>query len=50
MTANRNARLQSVKWSWCFRDLPFSFSDLGGLEHELGDVAEESALAEVDLF
>jgi len=33
-----------------FRDLRFSFSDLGGLEHELGDVGEESALAEVDLF
>jgi hypothetical protein len=30
--------------------LRFSFSDLGGLEHELGDAGEESALAEVDLF
>jgi hypothetical protein len=30
--------------------LRFSFSDLGALEHELGDVGEESALAEVDLF
>jgi hypothetical protein len=31
----------------CFEDLSLRVSNFGGLEHELGDVREESALAEV---
>jgi hypothetical protein len=45
MTTNRHAPSQWGGWSLCFGDLRFGFSYVGGLNHELGDVSEQSALA-----